>query len=309
MSKRPSETAAAEANTSLVGKRFLVTGSAGGLGLASVERLLERGARVIVSARSEERAADVLKDLRARYPDREIAFLALDVADLRSVVRASDALLARGEPLDVLMNNAGIAGFRGLSPQGFEITFATNHLGPYLLTERLLPLLRAAPVARIVNVASVAHRHVWRIDWDKLETPIVMPLARFRRYGLTKLMNILHVGELARRLADTRITTYAAHPGVVSSDIWRKLPPIVEPLSRRFMTPIEEGVKTQVFCATDASIAEQSGGYYVDCREAQTTALAQDPDAARRLFEVSDEMIRRALHHGRNEKSAPATGG
>lgn len=283
------------APASLAGLRVLVTGSAGGLGLATVERLLERGARVMLSARSEARAAAVLAALRQRFSDAQLEFLPLDVSDLQSVVRASDTLLARGEPLDMLVNNAGIAGFRGLSPQGFEITFATNHLGPYLLTERLLPLLRRAPAARIVNVASMGHRSAKRIDWDRLQTPVLMPLRRFNRYAVTKLMNILHVRELARRLADTSITTYAVHPGVVSSDIWRKLPPIIRPLSQRFMIPIEEGVKTQVFCAVDPSVAHQSGRYYIDCREAPTSPLAEDAALAQRLFEVSDGFLRSAL--------------
>lgn len=291
----PPEAGSAPGPSSLEGRNILVTGAAGGLGLATVDRLLARGARVVLSARSEERAQGALDDLRTRYPDAELSFLPLDVADLRSVVRAADAMLERGEPLDALVNNAGIAGFRGLSPQGFEITFATNHLGPYLLTERLLPLLRAAPAGRIVNVASTAHFHVRKIEWDGFDTPIVMPLARFWRYSLTKLMNILHAQELARRLADTQVTTYAVHPGVVSSEIWRKLPPLIRPLAQRFMTTIDEGVKTQVFCATDAVVEGPSGRYYVACRESPTSPLARDPALAARLFEESDAMIRRAL--------------
>ena len=260
-----------------------------------VERLLARDARVVLSARSEVRAADALASLRARFPNADLGFLPLDVSDLRSVVRASDTLLSQGEPLDVLVNNAGIAGFRGLSPQGYEITFATNHLGPYLLTARLLPLLKQSRAARIVNIASVAQFNVKSIPWDRLETPVVMPLQRFWRYSVTKLMNVLHARELARRLEGSSVTTYAVHPGVVASDIWRKLPPIVRPLSKVFMVSVDEGVQTQLSCATDPSLATHSGRYYAANTEATPSKLAEDPALAQRLFEVSDAYVQRSL--------------
>ena len=146
------------------------------------------------------------------------------MADLRSVRRAAESFLHTGQRLDVLMNNAGVAGTRALSADGFDLTFATNHIGPFLLTNLLLPRLLDAPQGRVVNVSSVAHLRPKTIDWSVLERRDTAKRSGFPEYGVTKLMNVLHAKELARRLGGTRVTTYALNPGGVASNIWRALP-------------------------------------------------------------------------------------
>lgn len=158
-----------EQGSDLAGKVMLVTGANTGIGRVSAETLARRGAKVFLACRSEEKTRPVLEGIRAAGGAAE--FLALDLADLASVRRAAEAFLATGEPLHVLLNNAGLAGLQGLTRDGFEVAFGTNHLGHFLLTMLLLPRLRESKPARIVNVASIAHYDAKGIDFDALRTP------------------------------------------------------------------------------------------------------------------------------------------
>lgn len=208
----------------LSGRSFLVTGANSGIGRAMAEALAAEGAHVILAGRSEGRMRPVLDGIRQGSPRAAIEFLHVDVSDLGSVRRASASVLATGRPLDVLVNNAGVAGTTALSADGFDLTYATNHIGPFLLTALLRPALERAPQGRIVNVSSVAHLRAPAIDWSLLERRTVPRRSTFPDYAVTKLMNVLHAKELARRLAGSRVTTYALHPGGVRSNIWRALP-------------------------------------------------------------------------------------
>ncbi|MBX6332608.1 MAG: SDR family NAD(P)-dependent oxidoreductase [Gemmatimonadaceae bacterium] len=276
------------------GRTFFVTGANSGIGRAAVEALVARGGSVVLAARSEARTLPVIDALRQRWPEADVHFVQLDLASLAAVRDAVERFLATGRPVDVLINNAGMAGASGLSVDGYEIAFATNHLGPYLLTELLLPRLREAPQGRIVNVSSDAHRIVKQIDWSLLDHPV--PRRRtFAQYGLTKLMNVLHAKELARRLAGTRATTYAVHPGAVASNVWRELPRAVQWVIKLVTISNEEGARTPVYCATAPELSASSGRYYERCREVAPSPLAEDESLARELFARSDAMIRRAL--------------
>jgi retinol dehydrogenase-12 len=276
----------------LQGRTFLVTGANSGIGRAMVEALAERGGRVVLACRSEERTRPVLDAIRARHRSADATFLPLDVADLDSVRRAADSFLATGRPLDALVNNAGIAGTQALSPQGFDLTYATNHIGPFLLTELLLHAVRRAPQGRIVNVSSIAHMQVKAIDWSVLERRQVPKRSGFHDYAATKLMNLLHAKELARRLAGTGVTTYAAHPGGVRSNIWRSVPQPLRWLILLFLVSNEEGARTQLRCATDPELATESGRYYDKSREAPCNPLANDEALARALWVRTEVAIR-----------------
>lgn len=244
----------------LEGKTFVVTGGNTGLGRATVEGLAARGAsRIVVLSRSRDKTQPVL-DAVAR-PGLETRFVAMELGDLDSVRRAADEVLALGGAIDVLINNAGIAGLRGTTKDGFELTFGTNHLGPFLLTERLLPRLREAPQGRIVNVSSTGHYQARRIDWDALRKPTAHATA-LPEYHVSKLCNVLHAKHLARRLAGTRVTTYSLHPGVVASDIWSRRTRWLGWLVTPFMITNEQGARTQLRCATDPALATESGLYY-----------------------------------------------
>lgn len=275
--------------------RVLVTGANSGLGRASAQALAARGYAVILAARSDERTRPVLDDLRRRYPSAELDFLQLDLASFASIRAAAEHLLASGRPLDVLMNNAGVAGTSGLTQDGFEITIGTNYIGPFYLTSLLLPRLLDAPNGRIVNVASVAHERVKAFDWTWIDRRATGAPSGFPMYAASKLMNILHARELARRLAGSRVTTYALHPGAVASQIWRSLPWPVRRLMMLFMLSNEKGARTQVWCATAPDLATSSGRYYYECREARGTALSRDEALAAELYDRTARAIAGAL--------------
>jgi len=273
---------------------FFVTGANSGIGRALVQALAARGegggATIILATRSEERTRPVLTDLKTRYPAARTQWVHLDVSDLTSVRRAAQTLIATKQPIDVLVNNAGIAGTRRLSKDGFDITYATNHLGPFLLTKLLLPRLREAPQGRVVNVASNAHLMVQEMDWSGLERRTTPKRSGFKDYAVTKLMNVLHAKELARRLAGTRVTTYSLHPGAVASNIWRALPRPVQWIGKLFMLSNEEGARTPLYCATAPELGTTSGRYYYKAREARTSRLAEDAALARELWEKTEAI-------------------
>ncbi|HKT59702.1 MAG TPA: SDR family oxidoreductase [Gemmatimonadales bacterium] len=275
----------------LTGRTFLVTGANSGIGRAMSEALAADGARVILAARSEERTRPVLEGIRRHDPDAAVEFLHIDVSDLASVRRAAATILATGRPIDVLVNNAGVAGTKALSPDGFDVTYATNHIGPFLLTALLRPALERAPQGRIVNVSSAAHLGAPPIDWSLLERRSAPRRSGFRDYAITKLMNVLHAKELARRLAGTRVTTYALHPGAVRSNIWRALPLPLQWVLKLFMLSNEAGARTPLYCATAPELAAQSGRYYDKSREAPCNPLADDPALAAELWARTDAAI------------------
>jgi dehydrogenase/reductase SDR family protein 13 len=282
---------------------YLITGTNTGIGRATAGALAAKGGRVILAARSHEKTMPVVHELRARFPNAEVEFLLIDLADLSSVKTAASSVLASGRPLDVLINNAGLAGSTGRTKDGFQLTFGTNHLGPFALTEMLLPLLTAAPQGRIVNVASEAHRGARAIDWAALRE---FDKGLVKAYSISKLMNILYAKELTRRLAGTRVTTYSLHPGVVASDIWRKLPAPLMAIGKLFMISNEKGAQTPVYCATAPELATVSGRYYEKSREKEPTALAKDENLARELYEWSDSAVAGVLGQGwRGEVVSP----
>jgi retinol dehydrogenase 12 len=276
----------------LAGRTFFVTGTSSGIGRALVEALAAHGGRVVLAARSADRTLPVLTAIRSRFPAADAQFVLLDLADLRSVRRAAEGYLATGRPIDVLVNNAGVAGTRALSADGFDLTYATNHIGPFLLTNLLLPRLRESAQGRIVNVASAAHHIVKRIDWRVLEHRTTPKRSAFADYGVTKLMNVLHAKELARRLTGTAVTTSAVHPGTVASNIWRALPRVAQWIMKRFMVSNEEGARGPLYCATAPELATVSGRYYDRAREARVNPLAEDAALARELWERTETATR-----------------
>jgi NAD(P)-dependent dehydrogenase (short-subunit alcohol dehydrogenase family) len=268
----------------LEGKTFLVTGANTGIGRVTAIELARRGGRVWLACRSESKTRPVLDEIKSAG-GREAAFLELDLADLASVKRAASAFLASGEPLDVLINNAGVAGQRGATTkQGFELTFGVNHLGHFLLTNLLTPKLRARPGARVVSVASKAHASAKGIPFDDLQRPTRG--TGFPEYQVSKLCNVLFTRELARREASLK--TYALHPGVVASDVWRNVQFPFRGLMKLFMISNEDGAKTTLHCATSPEVAGESGRYYDRCTEARIGGVGTDDALARTLWEKSE---------------------
>jgi NAD(P)-dependent dehydrogenase (short-subunit alcohol dehydrogenase family) len=272
----------------LEGRRFLVTGANTGIGKATAHALADRGAHVLIGCRSEGRAQPAIADIVARTGNPWVEFLQLDLGDLASVRAAAATLLEGRDPLHVLVNNAGVAGQRGLTADGFELAFGINHLGHFLLTQLLLPRLQETGDARIVNVSSDSHYSPKGIDFDAVRRPTATTTG-MREYGVSKLCNVLFTQELARRL-DGRVTTYALHPGVIASDIWRRVPFPIDRLMKLFMKSTEQGAETSVYCATAPELAGVSGRYYENCAEREPSAVAT-PELAAELWTRSEEWV------------------
>ncbi|HEY0707985.1 MAG TPA: SDR family NAD(P)-dependent oxidoreductase [Polyangia bacterium] len=277
------------ATADLVGRNILITGANTGIGRTAALALAKRGARLLLAGRSAERTAPVVDEI-ARLGGPAASFVALDLADLSSVQACVSTVVARGEPLHVLINNAGQGGANGLTRDGFEMTIGTNHLGPFVLTLGLLDLLRASAPSRVVMVASRAHKRISRLDfsgWTRARG------AGFgiREYAASKLANVLFARALAKRLAGTGVTTYAVHPGVVASEIWRRVPGPLRALMKLTMISNEEGALTTVHCATAPEAAAESGLYYSDCRPTAPSRLAQDDDLAERMWAESLKLV------------------
>lgn len=275
----------------LKGKTSIVTGANAGIGFVTARELARAGANVILACRSEEKGKAAAEAIE-REVGGSVQFLQLDLSDLASVKRASEEFLCREEPLHLLVNNAGLAGNRGQTKQGFEVQFGVNHLGPYLFTRLLLPALKRAGSARVVNVASRGHLKAPGIDFEAV-TKRTKTIAGFREYCVSKLANVLFSMELAKRLPDG-VNTYALHPGVIKSDIWRRIPWPIRPLVTRNMLTVDEGAQTSLHCATSPELSQTSGRYYVDSQEAEINKAATEA-LALELWDRSDVWCREYL--------------
>ncbi len=263
----------------------MVTGGNTGIGRATAAGLARRGGRVYVACRSQQKGRGAVADIVAATGNDAVAFLPLDLADLASVRRCAEEFLALGEPLHVLINNGGVAGQRGITRDGFELAFGVNHVGHFALTTALLGRLAASAPARVVTVASDSHYQARAVDFEAVRRPTAS-VTGLPEYAVSKLCNVLFSQELARRVHGRGITTYALHPGVVASDIWRRVPWPIRPLIKLRMISPEEGAQTSLYCATSGSVAAASGRFYDNSREREPSQVAT-PDLARALWEHS----------------------
>jgi NAD(P)-dependent dehydrogenase (short-subunit alcohol dehydrogenase family) len=276
----------------LAGKNYIVTGANSGIGKVTATELARRGARVILACRSAEKAATVVDEIKRTTGNAQVEAVQLDLSDLPSVRRCAEQLLARDMPIHGLVNNAGITagvfGVRAVTRDGFEPTFATNHLGHYLFTRLLLDRIKQTQGARIVNVASHSHYFVKKFPWHKLHKK--PSLTGLGEYNVSKLANVLFTRELARRLAGTGVTVYATHPGQVMTNIWNRFPaPIRKLVTRGFITA-EQGAVSTIHAAASPDVAAQSGLYYDQYgKEKRVSRLAQNDDLAKELWTRSAE--------------------
>ncbi|MDP9340613.1 MAG: SDR family oxidoreductase [Actinomycetota bacterium] len=282
--------------TGVRGKRVLITGATNGIGLAAAEALARLGADLALVARSEARAEEAVARIQgAGGAGTAVDVLLADLGSQTSVRHLAAEVLERYPAVDVLVNNAGaMNASRQVTEDGVELTWAVNHLAPFLLTTLLLDRLVHSAPAGIVTTSSDAHRGA-RIPFDDLDAERSYGARGFTRYGQTKLANILFTAELARRLEGTGVTANCFHPGLVASGfnrnngwLMRLGMTIVKPFSR---SP-EKGAETLVWLVDSPDLQGESGGYFVDKRRATPTHAAQDMDAARRLWEVSEKQVR-----------------
>ncbi len=281
--------------TSMEDRTVVITGANSGIGLETAAALATAGARIVMGCRNADTAAAAVDEVRRRCGHDRVETRSLDLADLDHVRRFA-ASLSDLDRIDVLINNAGLMlDQRQESAQGHEATFAINHLGPFLLTSLLTEQVVAAPRGRIVNVASFAHQLAPRgIDWADIER------RRHYRgwivYGQSKLANILHADELARRLWDRGVVAHSLHPGSVASGFGRDgdLHGFNDRLLRvgRFVliTP-EDGARTSVHLASSADALRTTGDYWAKARRTRPSRAARDVLAAAELWRRSEQMI------------------
>jgi NAD(P)-dependent dehydrogenase (short-subunit alcohol dehydrogenase family) len=271
----------------LSGKVCLITGASSGIGRVTAQVLAARGAKLWLACRDRGKTEPVLDEIARAGGVAH--FVPLDLSDLDSVRACAAVVLAESEPLQLLINNAGLAGRKALTKQGFELTFGVNHLGHFLLTELLLPRLLQQP-SRVVNVSSKAHYSADRIDFDELRRP-GKGFGALHAYSVSKLANVLHAKELGRRYGAQGLHAYSLHPGVVASDVWRQVPQPFRALLKLRMISNEQGAKTTLYCATSSEVAEHNGRYYDDCREKTPSAAAQNAELALELWQKSHDFV------------------
>lgn len=272
-------------STDMRGRTVLVTGATSGIGLETARALARMGALVLVGARDPARGQAVVDEIR-KAGQAEVS--TIDTASFASIRAAAGRLLSGHPALDVLVNNAGMASRRReLSPDGHELTWATNFLGPFLLTRLLLPGLRKAPAARVVNVSSVGHKS-GRLEWDNLE--LERGFATFRAYGNSKLALNLFTRELARR--EPWLAANAVHPGGIATNIWRSAPAAARWILERVLPSAEVGARPVVRLASDPDLSKVTGRYFDKLREAEPSAAAQDDAAAARLWDIAEDATK-----------------
>lgn len=273
--------------SSMKGKRVVITGPTKGIGRVTAVELAKKGAEMILVARDEARA----KELANEIGGAEI-FIG-DLSSIAEVKRVGDEIAKKYDRIDVLINNAGAINMtREKTVDGYERTFATNHLAYFVLTDKLLPSLKNAPSARIVNVASEAHRR-GSIDFDDLQ--FEKRWSGMNAYFASKLANILFTAELARRLEGTKVSANSLHPGAVASGFmannsgiialgWKAISP--------FLLSSEKGARTTIFLASDPSVEGVTGKYFEKCKERKPSRKARDMAVAHRLWELSEDLVR-----------------
>lgn len=275
---------------SMEGRTVLVTGGTAGIGRRAATVLATRGARVVIVGRSPEKTARVEAELRAETGSERVESLLADLSKMADVRALAASYLERYGSLDVLLNNAGAVNLtRELTADGLERTFATNHLAYFLLANLLLPALRRADGARVVNVASSAHR-MGRVDFDDLQS--ARGYEAWRVYGTSKLMNVLFTREMSRRLGGDGPTVNCLHPGFVASEflskggIWK----LLKPLGYLFAVSEETGAETSVHLASSPEVTGVTGKYFAKCKPARTSRAAQDDAVAARLWDESAKL-------------------
>jgi len=277
------------AGVDLRGRTMLVTGCNSGLGRETIRALSSRGARVIATGRSLERARAGCAGLTGDFVP-----LACELSEPASVRTCIEAVKRDAPPLDAVICNAGIMALPKLTQKfGYELQFLTNHIGHMMLVIGLLERLTAQ--GRVVVVASEAHRRAPAsgIELDNLSgergyTP-------WKAYGQSKLANILFTKELARRLGVGARTANTLHPGVIATNLNRSLP-LVARVAMHVAAPLvlktpAQGAATQCYLATSAAVAGATGAYYADCNPAEPAPIASDPELAARLWDVSEKII------------------
>ena len=277
-------------------KVCVITGGTDGIGKAAAYGLATQGMRLLVHGRDPDKGARAVAELKARSGNPAIEFLPADFSSLEEVRRLAAAITERTPRVDVLVNYAGaIFVKRALSKDGYEMTFAVNHLAPFLLTHLLLDALKAGGQSRVVTTASNAHRSA-KIAFDDLQ--LTRKYSPMGAYAVSKLANVLFTRGLAKRLQDTGVTATCLHPGFVRTNFGGNNVADISPLigriflfvSRFARTP-EKGAETVIYLASSPEVEGVSGGYYFDRKPIRPAPAGEDDNVAERLWQISEQLV------------------
>lgn len=286
----------------LDGKTAIITGSNVGIGQYTAQDLYKRGCRVIMACRNEEKAKIAREEIYERtkgVPNvGSLEVATVDVASLQSVREFAERILATEKQIHLLINNAGVVSPKAFTVDGFEVHFGTNHLGHFLLTLLLLPLIISSAPARIINVSSIAHWTAGILDWDDLNAEKTFSTSR--NYSVSKLANILFTKELARRLEGSNVNVYVLHPGFVNTDVSRHGDAIAFPgatwcyknILKYLQKSVKQGAQTTIYCAVDEQAGKETGLYYADCETAPVSKDAKNPEHAKKMWDVSVKLVK-----------------
>ncbi len=274
------------------GKVVLVTGANSGIGSATALELAKSGAAVVIVGRNKEKTRVTASNIRLKSSSPIVECLIADLSSMGEVRQLASEFKKKYHRLDVLVNNAGaIFARRYVTVDGFEMTFALNHLANFLLSNLLLDLLKASAPARIVNVSSRAHRTA-ELDFNDLQTSHY-GYGGYKAYGRSKLANIMFTYELARRLEGMGVTANALHPGGVNSGFGKNNGGVMRlamKLVSRFQLTPEQGALTPIYLASSPAVEGVSGKYFIDCQPERSSPASYDEAAQKRLWEVSEEL-------------------
>lgn len=283
-----------QSSKSLKGKTVVITGANTGIGKETAVDLAARGARVIVGCRNLEKGKEALKEIQDRSGNRNVFLEKLDLASLESVRTFADKILNSEPRLDILINNAGVMACPYQKTEdGFEMQFGVNHLGHFLLTMLLLDRLKSSQPSRIINVSSSAHRMgTGKIKFDDIHHQ--KSYSSWGAYFDSKLANVLFTRELSKHLEGTHVTANSLHPGAVTTELQRHSilsSPIMYPLRWYMFKTAEQGAQTTIHCAVAEEMEGVSGKYLRDCHVVEESKGAQDDAAAKKLWEVSLQLV------------------
>jgi len=266
-------------------KRVLITGSTDGIGRETAVRLAGKGWRVVIHGRNEAKMGATTRHVREITGNERIEGVAGNLASLREVSALAENCWGRFESLDCLIANAGVFKARfERSADGYEMTFAVNHLAHFLLTRKLLPLLERSPAGRIVIVSSMAHAS--RLDFDNLQAK--KGFDGYEAYSVSKLCNLLFGYKLARDLKGTGITVNCLHPGVINTKLLKKG-------WGGIGAPVHQGAETSVYLVDSPEVAGVTGQYFVNRAPSRSAPVSYDLPTQQRLWELSDELCEKAL--------------
>jgi len=270
----------------------VITGATSGIGEQTALALAKKDHALYLLVRNTEKGDQLKQAIIDETGNKHVFVVECDLSDLQSVRKAADELKAKLFSINVLINNAGgIFAERELTRDGFEMTFAVNHLGHFLLTERLMPLL-AKGHARIINLSSDAYK-IGKPLFDDLQA--AKSYSPSKAYGMSKLFNIYFAKSLAERYKEKGITAFALHPGVVNTSFGAGMPGFVKALlwlARPFMISAEKGAQTSIFLATAPKLDAKSGQFFIKSKVAKTTSVANHEGARNKLWEISEKLVK-----------------